>query len=247
MSTAGTKGISTTKGPLLGPTATRPAPRPTATRRRARRVAWRREAPRLQFASETTRTSMIPSRTATLAGASQPKSADVTVALARGDHSAHPVPPKNAGRGPPKEPGADPTDRECSRGPRTNQASLPPPRDRRRRWRSNPSGKCSYERPTRGTVCGTMRSMCGADAGCVAIHYQSLEIASSPGPTPMQRPHATNLGGFDRMKRSCSEDAKSEMRYKVAHERDWYFIAEQPAPAPHLARPEGRAAFTHMC
>jgi len=28
--------------------------------------------------------------------------------------------------------------------------------------------------------------------------------------------------------------------------RDWYFIAEQPAPAPHLARPEGRAALTHM-
>ena len=39
---------------------------------------------------------------------------------------------------------------------------------------SNPSGKCSYERPTRGTVCGTMRSMCGADAGCLAINYQSL-------------------------------------------------------------------------
>ena len=35
-----------------------------------------------------------------------------------------------------------------------------------RRWSSNPSGKCSYERPTRGTVCGTMRCMCGADAGC---------------------------------------------------------------------------------
>ena len=44
-----------------------------------------------------------------------------------------------------------------------------------RRWSSNPSGKCSYERPTRGTVCGTMRSMCGADAGCLAINYQSLE------------------------------------------------------------------------
>ena len=42
------------------------------------------------------------------------------------------------------------------------------------RWSSNPSGKCSYERPTRGTVCGTMRSMCGADAGCLAINYQSL-------------------------------------------------------------------------
>jgi len=39
---------------------------------------------------------------------------------------------------------------------------------------SNPSGKCSYERPTRGTVCGTMRSMCSADAGCLAINYQSL-------------------------------------------------------------------------
>ena len=38
----------------------------------------------------------------------------------------------------------------------------------------NPSGKCSYERPTRDTVCGTIRSMCGADAGCLAINYQSL-------------------------------------------------------------------------
>jgi len=47
-----------------------------------------------------------------------------------------------------------------------------------RRWSSNPSGKCSYERPTRGTVCGTMRSMCGADAGCLAINYQSLEPAA---------------------------------------------------------------------
>jgi hypothetical protein len=27
----------------------------------------------------------------------------------------------------------------------------------------------------------------------------------------------------------------------------WYFIAEQPAPAPHLARPEGRAAPAHLC
>ena len=48
-----------------------------------------------------------------------------------------------------------------------------------RRCCSNPSGKCSYERPTRGTVCGTMRSMCGADAGCLAINYQSLWPAAS--------------------------------------------------------------------
>jgi len=46
---------------------------------------------------------------------------------------------------------------------------------RRRRWISkNPSGKSSYERPTRGTVCGTMRSICGADAGCLVIIDQSL-------------------------------------------------------------------------
>jgi len=30
-------------------------------------------------------------------------------------------------------------------------------------------------------------------------------------------------------------------------QRDKYSIAEQPAPAPHLARLEGRAALTHMC
>ena len=41
------------------------------------------------------------------------------------------------------------------------------------------------------------------------------------------------------------------MRFLVSEvplevKRDWYSIAEQPAPAPHLARPEGRAALTHM-
>ena len=30
-------------------------------------------------------------------------------------------------------------------------------------------------------------------------------------------------------------------------ESDWYSIAEQLAPAPHLARLEGRAALTHVC
>ena len=44
----------------------------------------------------------------------------------------------------------------------------------RRRWTSNPSEKILYERPTRGTVCGTLRSMCGADAGCLAINDQSF-------------------------------------------------------------------------
>ena len=38
---------------------------------------------------------------------------------------------------------------------------------------ANPPGKCSYEWPTRGTVCGAMGSMCGADAGCFATNYES--------------------------------------------------------------------------
>jgi len=41
-------------------------------------------------------------------------------------------------------------------------------------------GECSYERPTRGTVSGTMRSMCGADAGCLAINYQFLLGSTTP-------------------------------------------------------------------
>ena len=29
----------------------------------------------------------------------------------------------------------------------------------------------------------------------------------------------------------------------LSHPRDWYFIAERPAPAPHIAHPEGCAAL----
>ena len=60
----------------------------------------------------------------------------------------------------------------------------------RRRWGSNPSGKCSHERPTRGTVCGTMRGMCGADAGCLAINYQSL--CASAWVSEARQPEAWN-------------------------------------------------------
>ena len=51
-----------------------------------------------------------------------------------------------------------------------------------RRWRSNPSGKCSQERLTQGAATSTMPmaanpsgcARCGAGAGCSAIKYQSL-------------------------------------------------------------------------
>ena len=63
----------------------------------------------------------------------------------------------------------------------------------------------------------TARARCGACAGCSVIRYQYMV-------------HAMNLFvvGF-------------------VGKGDWYFIAEQPAPAAHIARPEGRAALTHTC
>ena len=61
-----------------------------------------------------------------------------------------------------------------------------------RRWNSDPSGKCSYERPTRGTVCGTMRSMCSAAAGCLAINYQSLLHARAHAGVAILLDHTTN-------------------------------------------------------
>ena len=53
-----------------------------------------------------------------------------------------------------------------------------------RRWRSNPSGKCSQDQPARGAVTSTMRravlpsggARCGAGADCSAMKYQSLRL-----------------------------------------------------------------------
>ena len=61
------------------------------------------------------------------------------------------------------------------------------------RWSSNPSGKCLYERPTRGTVSGTMRSMCGADADRLAINNQSLWTLCSSGRQAVRRQSKSSL------------------------------------------------------
>ena len=37
------------------------------------------------------------------------------------------------------------------------------------------------------------------------------------------------------------------LRRLIVPTPDWSLSAKQLAPAPHLARPEGRAALTHMC
>ena len=46
--------------------------------------------------------------------------------------------------------------------------------------------KTMYERPILGIVCGTMRSMCGADAACLAMNYQSLSLRK----IPLRRSHS---------------------------------------------------------
>jgi len=39
-------------------------------------------------------------------------------------------------------------------------------------------------------------------------------------------------------------DHRRRMLRKLPCAKDWYFIAEQPAPAPHLPHPEGCAALS---
>ena len=93
-----------------------------------------------------------------------------------------------------------------------------------RRWSSNPSGKCSYERPTRGTVCGTMRSMCGADAGCLAINYQSLwPSLEQPASTcrPRSSPRAAGVPDTlalqpDTTRQPCVTHGPSRNRHAVS-------------------------------
>ena len=71
----------------------------------------------------------------------------------------------------------------------------------RRRWRSSPSGKCSQERLTRGTVTSTRRraahssecARCGAGAGCSAIKYQFLSRPFAEN--PQSKPQTLNPTG----------------------------------------------------
>ena len=62
-------------------------------------------------------------------------------------------------------------------------ASSPPPL---RRLRSNSSGKCSYKRSTRDSICGTMRSLCGAHAVRLAMNYQSVFLIAYHPPLPVK-------------------------------------------------------------
>ena len=69
------------------------------------------------------------------------------------------------------------------------------------------SGKCSYERLTRGTECGTMRSMCGADAGCSAINYQSLYPLLDDSPAPGNESELSRCRSVVQCEIRCSDGA----------------------------------------
>ena len=124
----------------------------------------------------------------------------------------------------------------------------------RTRWSENLSGKCSYERPTRGTLCGTMRSMCGADAGCLAINCQSLSMRG-PGllePTTTSTLWHPSTGGallflfFTlvtgprrslRLKLSDTRVYEPQIRARLgttAQEEQTIFTSFMPCPPKHL-------------
>ena len=55
-------------------------------------------------------------------------------------------------------------------------------------------------------------------------------------------PPTPSLGLASRPRTAFTRFARTNTAW--GGDRDWHVIAEQPAPAPHLARPEGRAALT---
>jgi len=82
-----------------------------------------------------------------------------------------------------------------------------------RRWRLNPSGKCSQERRlTRGTVTSTMRraahpsgcARCGAGAGCSAIKTISSSVFYSQVGVVRARCHSVDYGPFIKSQRACT-------------------------------------------
>jgi len=54
------------------------------------------------------------------------------------------------------------------------------------------------------------------------------------------------IGGAEGEEEGDAREVVLHQRPYLQRERDWYFMAKQPAPAPHLARSEGRAALTYL-
>ena len=116
-----------------------------------------------------------------------------------------------------------------------------------RRWKSNPSGKYSQERLTRGTVTTTMRraehpsgcARCGAGAGCSTIKYHSLSVRSQRG---IIQPHAIapllEAHGFPPRTDGTFREANAQTQSSPQNP------TQQPAPASRQleVHPRHRAA-----
>ena len=86
----------------------------------------------------------------------------------------------------------------------------------------------------------------GADRACCRWY-----VCVTPSPTPLlpeecrqisRQAPAAAISVVLRLRRQGVEKILLAMHFERVGQRDWYFIAEQPAPAPHLAHPEGCAA-----
>jgi len=79
-----------------------------------------------------------------------------------------------------------------------------------------------------------------ADAGALLTPHPLHPTPDTLHPTPYTL-HPTPC--TEQGTRSCAHHGPCHPTPSTAPQRDWYLIAEEPAPAPHLARPEGRAAL----
>jgi len=117
--------------------------------------------------------------------------------------------------------------------------------------RDTPSKRQRCRRvPPRERVCA-WPSTCGSEVGSYFrlidfVYHSTLGLKvikkRREGPVPdIQR--AASASFLDNGTITCSGKVPLAAHKATEYLREWYFIAEKPAPAPHLAHPEGCAAL----
>jgi len=82
----------------------------------------------------------------------------------------------------------------------------------------------------------------GSEAGSYLRLIDScITRLKAQGPSSMTCNESKEAKGIQRPKRACHPASPAPATAR--HPRDWYLTAEQPAPSPHLAHPEGCAAL----
>ena len=91
-----------------------------------------------------------------------------------------------------------------------------------------------------------------APLGALSAHIPTMATIYSPcygdqglaGPLPTLTPNTVELTALTpHTVELTARGGPVQDRVLACYSSDWHFIAEQPAPAPHLARPEGLAAL----